>query len=127
MPANESVFARWLDPEKELVAPDPSIKLLEWLTYRWAKPTVTLRDICWRGPGFLQNDRESALNLLKVLTQRGNLIPVATHRAGSCGHDGRTPGTRQAVRGRPTNLLSSRHGGGRSKPDFGRGILSAQA
>jgi hypothetical protein len=78
---SESVFAKYLDPEKEIPAVDPAIKLLEWLTYRWNGPTITLRDICWRGPGFLQNDRESALNLAKVLTQRGNLIPVATHRA----------------------------------------------
>jgi hypothetical protein len=80
--ANESVsvFARWLDPAKEIPEVDPAIKLLEWLTYRWAKPTVTAREIYTLGPGFLQGDRESTLNLAKTLQLQGNLIPIATHR-----------------------------------------------
>jgi hypothetical protein len=81
MSNSESVFARWLDPEKEPPKVDPAIKLLEWLTYRWAKPTVTVRDICRCGPGFIQNDRETTLNLTKDLQLRGHLIPVPTHRA----------------------------------------------
>ena len=77
---SESVFAKWLDPEKKIPEVDPATKLLEWLTYLWAKPTVGLRDICRLGPGFIQGDRESALNLAKILTQKGNLIPIATRQ-----------------------------------------------
>jgi len=74
-----SVFSRWLDPEKEVPEIDPAMKLLEWLTYRWRGDTISLRDI-YHGPGFLQTDRKSAFNLAKVLVQRGNLVPLKTHR-----------------------------------------------
>jgi hypothetical protein len=80
MPANESVFAKYLDPEKEIPAVDPAVKLLEWLVYRWNGATITLRDIYHQGPGFLQNDRESALRLAEALVARGRLVSLKPRR-----------------------------------------------
>ena len=75
-----SVFSRWLDPEKEVPEFDPADKLLEWLTYRYRGDTIALRYIYKSGPGFVQGDRKTAFNLTKALVQRGNLVPIATHR-----------------------------------------------
>jgi hypothetical protein len=80
MPTSESVFARWLDPTKEIPEVDPANTLLEWLTYRWPEATITLRDVCRCGPGFLRNDRESAFGLTEILVQQGRLIPIAALR-----------------------------------------------
>jgi len=81
MPASESIFAKFLDPEKEPSEIDLAIELLEWITYKWNGTTITLRDIYRHGPNFLRYDRESAFNLAKVLTQRGNLVPLKPHRS----------------------------------------------
>jgi hypothetical protein len=82
MSTNESVsvFARWLDPEKEPIEFDPAVKLLEWITLRWHGATITLRDIYHQGPGFLQNDRESALRLAEALVARGRLVSLKPRR-----------------------------------------------
>jgi len=82
MPSSESIFAKYIDDlEKEPNEIDPAIKLLEWLNRKWSKSTLTLRDIYTCGPSFLRDDRESAFNLAKVLTQRGNLVPLKAHRS----------------------------------------------
>jgi hypothetical protein len=80
MPASESIFAKYLDPEKGPPEVDPANELLQWLVYRWARPTVTVRNICQFGPRAIR-DRESALNLAEALVRLGKLIPVQTHRA----------------------------------------------
>jgi hypothetical protein len=79
MPTHESVFAKYLDPEKEPPEVDPANELLQWLVYRWARPTVTVRNICQFGPRAIR-DRESALSLAEALVRTGRLIPVQTHR-----------------------------------------------
>jgi hypothetical protein len=83
MPNNESVFARWLDPEKEPPAVDPAIKLLEWLTFKWSRPTITATDLYQYGPNALR-DRKSVMNLTGVLVSQGRLIPIKKRR-----HDSR--------------------------------------
>jgi hypothetical protein len=80
MPSSESVFARWLDPEKEIPEVDPAIKLYEWLVYRWAKPTVTAINIRQFGPNALR-DRDSVTKLTETLMRQGKLIPIKTNRA----------------------------------------------
>jgi hypothetical protein len=81
MPSNnESVFAQWLDPEKKIPEVDPANELLEWLVYRWAKPTVTAINIRQFGPRPIR-DRDSVMKLTEILVQRGKLIPIKTHRA----------------------------------------------
>jgi hypothetical protein len=82
MSTNESVsvFARWLDAEKEPPAIDPSLELYKWLVYRWAKPTVTAINIRQFGPYSLR-DRDSVMKLTEALTRQGKLIPVKTNRA----------------------------------------------
>ena len=81
---SESIFAKFItDLEKEPTEVDPAIKLLEWLTYHWTKPTVTVRNICQFGPR-PNRDLESVLGLTEILVQRGKLIPIKTPR-----HDSR--------------------------------------
>jgi hypothetical protein len=76
-----SVFSQYItDLENEPPKVDPAAKLLEWLTYKWNGATITAREIYTLGPGFIQKDREGALNLAKILQQQGNLIPIATRR-----------------------------------------------
>ena len=80
MPTHESVFAKYLDPEKELEQPDPAIKLLEWITYKRPGATITLRDVYRHGPHFLRDDRESAFGLAEILVRQGRLVPMVAHR-----------------------------------------------
>src|SRR5262245_2736652 len=56
-----------------------SEKLLEWLVVHWAKPTVSLRDICRSAPTVLRNKR-TILNLTQELEERGWLTPTPAHR-----------------------------------------------
>jgi hypothetical protein len=80
MPANESIFSKYIDDlEKEPTEVDPAAELLEWLVYRWAKPTVTAINIRQFGPNALR-DRDSVMKLTEILVQRGKLIPLPTHR-----------------------------------------------
>jgi hypothetical protein len=79
MSASESIFAKFLDVEKEPVGFDPTTKLIEWITTKWQGNTIALRDI-YRGPSFLQNDRENAFKLAKVLVEKGILVPLKPHR-----------------------------------------------
>jgi hypothetical protein len=81
MPANESIFSKFIDGlEKEPTEADPANELLEWLTRKWPGNTISLREITHYGPGFLQKDRESAYNTAEILVQRGILVPLAPQR-----------------------------------------------
>jgi hypothetical protein len=76
MPANESIFSKFIDLEEEPPKVDPAGELLKWLTFRWNKPTVQARDICQFGPR--PRDVQSVLGLTEILMQRGSLIPLKT-------------------------------------------------
>jgi len=78
MPSNESVFARWLDAEKEPPAVDPAAELWKWIT-RWKKPTITARNICQYGPR--PRDLESVLSLTDALIRQKRLTPIKTRYA----------------------------------------------
>jgi hypothetical protein len=54
-------------------------KLHDWLQNDWNKPTVCLRDICYRGPNSMRN-RKRAINLTEILVGHGWLIPNPTRR-----------------------------------------------
>ena len=53
-------------------------KLHDWLQH-WDKPTVCLRDICYRGPNSIRN-RKRAIGLAEILVGHGWLIPNQAHR-----------------------------------------------
>jgi|SRR5215813_1105900 len=53
----------------------PAGRLLNWLTNYWTEPTISLKQICWRGPVEARK-RKSAIDLAETLAQRGFLIPV---------------------------------------------------
>ena len=81
-----SFFARYIDdPEKE--RPKPEIirlsrdteKLLDWLVNHWAKPTVRAHEIHVYGPNRVRN-RETILNLTKILVEQGWLVPLKGRR-----------------------------------------------
>jgi hypothetical protein len=80
MPASESIFAKFLDPEKEPSEIDPAAELLRWLTFKWRGDTITLRDVYRHGPHFLRNDRESAFSLAEALVRQGRLVALKPHR-----------------------------------------------
>jgi hypothetical protein len=80
--STESIFTKFIDDfENEPPKVDPAAELLKWITHKWNGDTITLRDVYRHGPSFLRDDRESAFNLAKVLTQRGNLVPLKPHRS----------------------------------------------
>jgi hypothetical protein len=80
-----SVFSKYIDDLKEEPPKvDPAIKLLEWLTYRWTRPTISASEICHRGPNATR-DLQSVLDLTEILVQRGRLIPIKPHRHGESG------------------------------------------
>jgi hypothetical protein len=93
-----SVFAKYItEPEKEPSQPDivrrgpqpiippahrkssPSEKLLSWIINYWPKSTITLRDISAFGPRSVR-DPKDVMNLTKVLTEFGWLIPLEAWR-----------------------------------------------
>jgi hypothetical protein len=62
-------------PRSEL---EPAQKLLDWLQ-RWARPTISVREIHVYGPNSLR-DRESAINSAEFLVKNGWLNPLKAHR-----------------------------------------------
>jgi hypothetical protein len=84
-----SVFSKFiaenLDPqpsstEKAIEHPLKNLELLlNWLMNRWAKNSVTLRDIFAYGPNSLRN-KEVALALMQILSARGWVTPTRPHR-----------------------------------------------
>src|SRR5262245_55500674 len=57
----------------------PAERLLDWLINAWDKPTVSARDICWRGPTVVRN-RQSVIDLAGVLVAAGWLAPIKSRR-----------------------------------------------
>jgi len=53
-------------------------KLLDFLQ-RWAKNTVSVRDICVFAPRSLR-DRKTAIDAAEILVKHGWLMPLASHR-----------------------------------------------
>jgi hypothetical protein len=90
MPAkNESIF-RWhirdtLEKDEPKISSQvdlkmlPAGRLLNWMLNFWDEPTISVRDICKYGPEATRNHK-SATALAEILTQRGWLIPISTHR-----------------------------------------------
>src|SRR5262245_9934106 len=95
-----SFFARYIGPGKEqpvepekilrgpllkpIVPPttpqsSPTEKLLDWIINHWSEPTISVRDICWRGPNSLRN-RKSAIGLAETLAENGWLAPIKSRR-----------------------------------------------
>jgi len=67
------------DPQPTPQATPPEVRrLLDWLQH-WGRPTICLRDIYCFGPTTIR-DRESALKSTEILTKRGWLLPLKTHR-----------------------------------------------
>jgi len=63
-------------PRNEL---EPAQRLLDFLQ-RWAKDTVSLRDILVFGPYSLRDDRKSAIDAAETLAAHGWLVPQKAHR-----------------------------------------------
>jgi hypothetical protein len=53
-------------------------KLHEWIQH-WDKPTVSVQDICYRGPNSVRN-RKKAIGLAEILAGHGWLIPIKRRR-----------------------------------------------
>lgn len=83
---------RPVEPEKILRGPllkptappadrwsSPTEKLLDWLINHWPEDTISVRDICWRGPNSLRN-RKSAIGLAETLVENGWLARIKSRR-----------------------------------------------
>jgi hypothetical protein len=57
----------------------PTEKFLDWLLNYWAKPTISLREICRYAPNAGRN-WERAMDLAETMAQRGWLVRLKTHR-----------------------------------------------
>jgi hypothetical protein len=55
--------------------PPTADRLLDWLMTRWAKDTITVREIRAFGPSSIR-DKNTALSLAQALEKRGWLSPV---------------------------------------------------
>jgi hypothetical protein len=53
--------------------------LLDWLVIDWGKPTITAREIQIYGPNSIR-DRNTILNLARILVERKWLVPLETHQ-----------------------------------------------
>jgi hypothetical protein len=99
MPANKSVFSEYIndnpepqEPEKILRGPflqpvvppadrkaAPIERLLSWIMNNFDGTTISVRDICWRGPRPIR-DRANALAMAESLVAAGWLAPIKSHR-----------------------------------------------
>src|SRR5262249_31181526 len=84
MMAGKSIFERLAKgrPPVEQTIKEPqqikhAQKVLEWLL-RWNKPIVCAQDIRLYGPR--PRNRKTAIELAKILAERGWLQPIPTHR-----------------------------------------------
>ena len=94
-----SVFAKYItEPEKERPEPElvwmkrdtakatpireitPVQRLLNWLQHDWPKPTICAREVYRHAPRAIRDQNSSAIELAKVLAERGWLAPIKTHR-----------------------------------------------
>ena len=57
----------------------PIEKLLDWLANRWAKDTVTARQIYTLGPHCIRNTK-AAVSLAQILVERGWVVPTETRQ-----------------------------------------------
>ena len=64
---------------KQLRGDSPIEKLQDWLANRWAKDTITAREIYTHGPNSIR-DKKTTLGLAQILVERGWLVPVNTHQ-----------------------------------------------
>jgi hypothetical protein len=58
---------------------EPAQRLLDWITHKWAKPSITLRELYTLGPSFVC-DRQTALLLAELLVEHSHLEPYSTRR-----------------------------------------------
>jgi hypothetical protein len=99
MPANNSVFSEYIDLEKEPREPEkilrgpllqpivppadqkaaPIERLLSCIINDFDGTTISVRDICWRGPRPTR-DRANALAMAEALVAAGWLAPIKSHR-----------------------------------------------
>jgi len=64
---------------KQLRGESPIEKLQDWLANRWAKDTVTARQIYTLGPHCIRN-RKAAVSLAQILVEQGWLVPTKTRQ-----------------------------------------------
>lgn len=64
---------------KQLRGDSPIEKLQDWLANRWAKDTVTARQIYTLGPHCIRN-RKAAVSLAQILVEQGWLVPTETRQ-----------------------------------------------
>jgi len=57
----------------------PTERLQGWLTKKWRRSAISLRDICVYGP-HTDRSRQTNLNLALKLVEQGFLIPIEAHR-----------------------------------------------
>jgi hypothetical protein len=88
MPTNKSIFTQYiadtLEREPKITPPAelkmlPAGKLLNWLLHCWGRDTISMREICWRGPNGMR-DRKNVMDMTETLTQRGWLLPLPTQQ-----------------------------------------------
>ena len=72
LPATEGVINR-------LRGDSPIEKLLDWLANRWAKDTITARQIYTLGPHCIRN-RKAVVSLAQILVEQGWLVPTETRQ-----------------------------------------------
>ena len=94
-----SIFAKHIaEPEKERPEPElvwmkkatviatpareitPVQQLLNWLQHDWPKPTICAREVYRYAPRPIRNRNRRAIDLVKILVERGWLAPIETHR-----------------------------------------------
>jgi hypothetical protein len=91
MPTNhnsESIFRRHIADTLEKDQPkkgssnelkhQPAGKLLGWILNSWKEPTISIRDIYWRGPR--PRILKEVINAAETLARQGWLTPTKTHR-----------------------------------------------
>jgi hypothetical protein len=53
-------------------------KLLNWILNSWNGPTISIRDICWRGPR--PRNLKEVISAIETLAKHGWLVPAKAHR-----------------------------------------------
>jgi hypothetical protein len=92
-----SVFAKFIsEPEKEPPEPElrwmskdaaipvrnlsPAQRLLNWIQHDWTGATISGRDIYRYSPRPIRNQNSNAIEMAKILAERGWLAPTKSHR-----------------------------------------------
>jgi len=66
-------------PPSDYRTSSPTEQLLDFIINHWRKDTISVRDICWRGPNSLRNQK-SAIGLAETLAENGWLAPIKSRR-----------------------------------------------